>query len=737
VGFGTIRLGDTLIFASAVWIGVVTAGVALVGGAATLAANAIELRLARRRAAAEAKSTSQDAAVPTAHVISSQQRRGNLPRRYRPFVNRDSELSEALDQICNGGESVLAFEGARGIGKSVAATELAHRLLDEPRPGTIDLREYEFVWVRGYSGSTTVADIGRSLSLETGDQSVAASAEIAKIDRLRAHLARRKTALVLDNLWLSTDADSEALRELLATVPEGSIVIAAVNRDEDLDAYSIPLDEFDLQDVRKLIDAQVERLKLEPVAQFDDELARRLYELVGGHPATITWFLRAYKGSSQTLDERMEALARGTGLDQLFATVWGYLGPRERALLAACESLGGRASIEQLAIACQVHDEEAASVAERLLGEGVLGVVRTADDSAFTCPRAFALFVSGETPLLVRYQYLQRLARHYVSSVTADPENALALRPHAETLRSLFDGLARQQVDGIEDPELEHDLQDLFKSTLDILLTLGLLDDRIAAARYAYESAIRTDQHRCASLACEVLAGTHALRGEFEAAESVLAHGWLAADRAEDVGEVARQMYCEAFLRYRSGDPQAALDALVGADEQALTANDLETAINVLDTRCAAQLYLGEVEHCRAEAEHCLALCEQIGWERAKTFPLRFLAEVSIQGGHLAHARELLERAELLAGTYGDRRQSVRVSITVARLRLLERDLDAAEVAATQAAQEAQELWLPPEEQEARALGHMVQLCRSSPATLQDYISRQPLRLTDAPIAGD
>jgi hypothetical protein len=708
----------------------------LAGGVATLAANAIQLRLVRRNAAQEVAVAPVDPVAPSVHA-SLPQRSGNLPRRYRPFVNRDSELREALNQIYDGGESVLAFEGARGIGKSLAATELAHRLLEEPAHGAVDLCEHTFVWVRGYNGCTTVADIGRSLSLETGDQSVAAGAEIAKLDRLRAHLARRKTALVLDELWLSHDTDSEVLRELLATVPEGSIVIAAVNRDEDLDAFSVPLDEFDLQDVRKLIDAQVERLKLKPVDRFDEAFAGRLYELVGGHPATITWFLRAYKSSGQTLEERLRALAQGAGLDRLFATVWDHLDGQQRALLAACECLGGKASAEQLAIACEVGREEAGSIAERLLGEGLLGVMRATDRSAFTCPQAFALFVAGKTPLAVRYEYLRRLARHYVSSVAADPENAQALQQHAEVLRALFDGLARQQVDGIEDPELERDLQELFRATLDILLTLGLLDDRIAAARYAYESAVRTEHYRYASLACEVLAGTHGLRGEFELAESVLAHGWLAAESSGDGGEIARQMYCEAFLRYRSGNARGALDSLVGADDRALTASDLETVINVLDTRCAAQLYLGQLDPCEVGAERCLTLCEQIGWERAKAFPLRFLAEVAIQSDRPAHARELLGRAESLATAYGDRRQSVRVSITAARMRLLEGDLDAAELAATRAAAEAQELWLPPEEQEARALEHMVRLCRSSPATLEDYISRRPLRLTDAPVAGD
>ena len=202
----------------------VTAGVALAGGVATLVANAIQLRLARRNAVQDAPVAPDDSALLPVRA-SSTQRGGNLPRRYRPFVNRDSELREAIAEICNGRESVLAFEGAHGIGKSVAANELAHRLLEEPFYGAVDLREHEFIWVRGHNGCTTVADIGRSLSLETGDQSVSAGADTAKLDSLRAHLARHKTALVLDDLWLSQDTDSEDSARAARDGPGG------INRD--------------------------------------------------------------------------------------------------------------------------------------------------------------------------------------------------------------------------------------------------------------------------------------------------------------------------------------------------------------------------------------------------------------------------------------------------------------------------------------------------------------------------
>jgi hypothetical protein len=719
-----------------VWIVLATAGIGLVAALVTLAANTIQLLFTRRSVAEDASASGHESVAAPAETEPAP-RGGYLPRRYRPFVNRDAELQEAMSQICDGGEAVLAFEGVRGIGKSAAATELAYRLQQQPACGGTDLREHTFIWVNGHNGCTTLADIGRSLCIETGDQSIAAGSDLVKLDKLRTHLATRKTALVLDNLRLSGDADSENLRELLCTVPEGSLVIAAVNRDDGLDAFSVPLKEFGLEDVCKLIAAQVKRLNLEPAEEFNEAFAQRLYNVVGGHPGTITWFLRAYKRSGQTLDQRLEALQHGQGLDRLFASIWGDLRDGHRALLAACDCLGAKATAAQLAIACDVQPDDARAGAEELLDEGLLGIVRSDDRSSFVCSQAFALFVAGETPLRVRYEYLQRLGRHYVSVLRADPEDARALLTEVDALRAIFEGLSRQHLDGVDDPQLEADLQSLFKATLDVLLTLGLFDDRLAAAQYAYESAMRTQNYRCASLACEVLAGTHAFRGEFDAAEAALAHGWIAAEQSDDTGEIARQMYNEGFLRYRSGKPRVALESVEGAEERALAANDLETFINVLDMRSAAHLYLDELDRCEAAAVRCLEICEAIEWERAKAFPLRFLAEVAIHRGESAEARDLLERAQRFSEQYHDQRQSARVSLTAARMYLLDRELDAAELKAARAASEAQRLGLPPEEEEARALEDAVRLARRSPALLDEYASQRPTRLTDAPVAGD
>lgn len=77
--------------------------------------------------------------------------------------------------------------------------------------------------------------------------------------------------------------------------------------------------------------------------------------------------------------------------------------------------------------------------------------------------------------------------------------------------------------------------------TLDIFMTLGLFDDRVAYGQLAYQSGERTGDYAAASLASSVLSSTRTIRGELEAARQQLALGRIAAERSGSSAEVARQ----------------------------------------------------------------------------------------------------------------------------------------------------------------------------------------------------
>src|SRR5689334_2406659 len=120
----------------------VTGLLGLLGGAVALATKIIEYRIKVREARAGSNRPPEPEAKADSPICS-------LPVQFKGFVNRTLELSTAEDRVYEGGEAVLVFEGDRGIGKSTAAVELAHRLQKGQPRGSRDLREHEYIWVMG------------------------------------------------------------------------------------------------------------------------------------------------------------------------------------------------------------------------------------------------------------------------------------------------------------------------------------------------------------------------------------------------------------------------------------------------------------------------------------------------------------------------------------------------------------------------------------------------------------
>jgi tetratricopeptide (TPR) repeat protein len=650
------------------------------------------------------------------------------------FVDRVDELGDALNRI-GSGEIVLAIEGELGIGKSAAAAELAHRLLRtgaHAPSGMVDLRAHSYVWIDGRNGCPSMVDICRQLSLLTGDQSLSAVADEHKLVALRAHLAGNKTVLLLDNLRLADDLGSQRLHEFLQRLPTGSVVIASVNRPGHLplEASRVRLHELELSHVLELIRHEVARLGLGDAGQFDEAFARRLQDCVGGNPSLIGWFLRSLKRSSQSVDERLAAVERGDGLPELFSAAWAELSEESRIVLAACAFLRGRAIAQQLVTACKLGEDVVSFVLDELIAAGLVVTVRGTDQpNVYTISPGLRRFVLCETSGQMLAVFTERLVKHYVEYFGQNWEDARSAIAHVGAIEALLEELF--------DLGNDSDLQALFGVSLDILLTLGLLDDRISYGSLAYESAVRAVNDRSASLASAVLSSTHALRGELDQAREALALGLLAAERSGDPGEVARQMRCRGFMSYRFGEPEQALEAIAGAEVLARTAGDLNNLADTLALRTGALWYLGRLDESEAAAKNCLHVCEEIPWVRAIAYPLRDLAEIAIHRGDFARAQELLERARGVAVEYEDRRQLARVSLTEARMHLINRKFSAAMRAASYAQSQALKLGLPPEAQEALALLHAARRSRVMFPFGFYYAWRRPTRLTDAPVGGD
>jgi hypothetical protein len=706
------------------WIG-------LVGGSLALAAAAIGLGnavfQARRRPQVPAQPDGLSPPPPppppgeSKHVL--------LPGR-APFVNRSTELHELLARIRGGRNNVLAIEGAHWIGKSATATELAHCLLTAPAEGAFDPRVHSFLRINADDRCPSLADICGKLALLTDDQSLSSTAEDEKRERLRVHLGSNRTVLLLDNLSLEADERSQALIDLLRDFPSGSLAIAAVNKPGELDAPAVALADFDQSCVRKLVDDLVIRLNLEPAEDFGGDFASRLHRLIGGNPGMIEWFLRSYDKHPQGLEERLVAVEKGSGLSEIFDSTWGGLDERSRTALAACAFLGGEASARQLAVACGWPEETVHEVADLLRRDGLLTPVRaSARPLAYSCAQAFRLFVASQTTTDEHTAFMQRLCDDYVAYFTSNPEDAHFAVPEVGALR-----VVRGELYDAED---DARMQSLFRATLDILFTLGQFDELIASAELTFRSAERAGNYAAGALAAAIKSCTHAIRGETRFATDAYAQASKAAEASKDQAAIARVRRCRAFLHYRSREPREALAAIEGVEEVARAAHDHVNVVDVLDLRTAASWYEGDLEACEEAAHASLEAGAAVGWGRARAYPLRYMCELAIQRREYEQAHALIDEAAEIATRYGDKRQLARVSLTRARLGLLELDLPAAGDAASFAAREARRLGLSAESEEALAVEAAVDRARRSRFWRRYYAWRRPARLTEAPVGGD
>lgn len=701
-------------------LSVVAAVIGTVAGLIALRAARLEYQTAQHGARGAADALAIDPGAPA--VASS------LPERGR-FIDRDPELRDALSRV-QAGESVLAIEGDAGIGKTATALELAHRLQDMAAGDELpDPARQTYLWFDCGGRCPDLIALCGSLAALTRDQSLSTVAVDEKLDALRAHLAQRRTVLVLDNIRLGDDDPSAAVRAFLRTVPSGSVVIASVNRPGTLQGARLPLPELDLPYVHEFVRMTARRFSLEGADALDEAFARRLREAVGGNPGTIEWFLQSVSLSSRSAEEYLTAVERGEALPEFRVSIWASLGRTPRLVLAAYACLKGYAIREQLAVATGLDPADVSNALDELAAAGVLTRMPVTDQpDVYKCSAALWRFARVETEPAVLDAIVGRLAAHYVERLAADPENARAAIPHVDAIRAVIDELYHRGRD--------QELQALYRASLDILYTLGRFDDRLAAGRRAYDSARRAGNHVAASIAAQTRLGAFALRGEFACAREALAHGYEAATLSGSPRELVRQKLCDGFLCYRMREPGQALRIVDGTDGTARREGDLETLVNILILRSAAHWYLGAFEAAEDAARECIRVCEEMGWKRAVAYPLRVQADCAIQRRELARARELLERSREIAVAHEDRRAIARTLLTDARLLLVSRRSRQAERVARRAQAEAAALGLPPEEQEAVALCRAARRALLLPPVRLRYARWPPHRLTDAPVGG-
>lgn len=644
------------------------------------------------------------------------------------LVNRAGELARARRKLQAGG-SVISIEGEVGVGKSATATELAYRLQHRQGRRWSRGRHRAFVWVECEDRCPSLTELCRSLSILTDDRALSTVAHDEKFDALRTHLSRRPTVLFLDNLKLLGDPNSKALIRLVRAIPRSSLVIASVNSPGVLPTPRIRLEELGPAEARGLIRQEADRLGLDMSELRDEVFLDRMLELFGGNPQLIVSFLGGLQSSPYSVEARLEAARRGDGGEAMLVERLTSLSPDGRAVLGVCGLLRGNAIAAHLALATRLPEEEIALLLTKLMAGGLITCIRlTGRPNLFTCGVGVRNAVLGITSRADVSMFTSRLTKHFIYRFSGDWEDATGAIPHVGAFTVLAEQL---HAEGKGD-----ELHGLFTSVLDILFTLGRLDDRIAIATLAYTRAIQDQNFQRAARASAARTMNCAIRGELEAAREMLSLGQLAAEQAALPGETARQRRVAAYVAYRSREPHLALDLLEGADELAESAGDRHILVDLQDLRAACHWYLGDIDACEAAALEHQRLADSIPWERVKAYPLQMLAEVAMHRGDYSSAGELLEGSRSIATRFEDQRMQVRIAISEARLQLLGgRPSGGARVAAAAIAQ-ASAIGLREEVREAAALRRALRWSILPPIRMF-YSRRRPQRLADAPIAGD
>lgn len=645
------------------------------------------------------------------------------------FINRADDLRRAIRELARG-TNVLTIEGGAGVGKSATAAELVWKLRErEVGPDGPNYHGHAFVWVDADHRAPRIDDICRQLALLTEDQALSALAPAAKLDALRAHLARAPTVLLLDNIRMPDDRARRETRRILSAVPAGSLVVASVAPPALETGTKLTLGDLEANHVGALARQQARQVGLDLGDDLDADFSRDLHEALGGNPRLIEWFVRSLQTSPHSAREHLNDVRGGAGIADLFEPVWSHLSLGEQKTIAACALLRGAGMAEHIALATAIGEAEVARLVDRLASVGLLTPVRrTGQPPRYACSPAWRSFVLAALADDLT-ELTTRLGTGLMLRLEAAPEDARAAAPHVDAVAAI--------IGSQYDLGLDAELQRLFGVSLDIFFTLGLFDDRIRLGALAVKSGERSDDHAGASRAAEVLSSTHAVRGEFEPAREAVALGLAAAARSQSDGEQARQQRCAAFVEYRAGRPADALRIVAGAEEAAGRAGDLETAVNALEVQCAAHWWLGNLAATRRSAERCLRVCEEMPWERAAAYPMRWLAEVEHQEGRPDAARQMLERSATVSLAHDDQRHLARVAITRARIDLGQGAPQTALTAAREAIELARRLGIPPELEEARAIARSARRGLLVPGARALQRRRAPARLTDAPIGGD
>lgn len=651
-----------------------------------------------------------------------------LPR-VADLVNRTTEV-ESIKTAIDSNESIISIAGPTGVGKSAIAVSGVALYRDDTSETKRIHRNT--LWIDVHDSCPTLKDLARVLSLCFSQPGLSAAPSHDKELVIRRFLADNPTVLVIDNLTPAKNEDQQALMDLLESLPAGSCAVLSWGESVVARGHLIRVEDLSLEHAGDLLVREAKRqCVLLCKASDTTKTVTEIYDRLGGNPQGLKWLVLEIKNSARSVGEALDRLvSRDSRIyAELFGNIWDILDQKHKTVMIGVADARMPTSREYLSAATGLTAHDLHESVDALLKMGILERAADRPNPHVRLPnitRSYVIFNADQGEIGANRR---RLIEYYIQRLESDWEDAAGVEDDIENIIQVFLN-ARQDGDCIS-------VLKLFVLILDILFTLGLFDDRITLGHAAVDCARRVNDPTKEALAWSVISSTHTLRAEYRQADQALVEGRLAAENSASVQAIAYQARCRAYNLYREGRIAEAKEELAGSLEQADSVGDVHGAIDIVALECSFALYEHRITEAKTAIDDFNNRIQAAGWRRAEAYPYQEYAELALWQRNFTEARDWAEKAQQIASQYRDRRQLIRIELTLGRIALYQGDLDGAETTLAKAASEAAVYGLTNELTEIRA--HLDETRRKPRWLWARWYARRkvPNRLSTLPIGGD
>lgn len=646
------------------------------------------------------------------------------------LINRIEEVQRIAAAI-SADVPLVSVAGRTGVGKSAVAVSAVAAYRDNALNNSRTTRK-NTLWLDAHNCCPALEDLARMLSLAFDQPGISAAPSRDKELVVRNFLAANPTVLIIDNFAPPASPRQQVLMDLLESLPAKSCGILSWGESITTEGELVQIEDLDLEHAGTLLLREADRhgvILAEP-ANVEDTI-RETYARLGGNPQGLRWLVLEIKKSARTVADTLEKLtARDSQIyAELFGNIWETLDSEQKNILIGAAEAQVPASGEYLMAATGLKEKEVHETIENLLALGILERATEQHVVRVRLPNITRSYVVSNADRRRISNTRRRLARYYIRRLESDWEDAAGIEHDIENVIQVF---LKAKQDGDCSSALR-----LFELILDILFTLGLFDDRINLGHAAVECARQLGRPADEALAWSVISSTHTVRGEYRLSDAALISGRAAAEQSGSTQAIAYQARCRAYNLYREGHTTKAENELEGVLELADSAGDINGAIDVLALKCSLALHDKRQQEARHHVDDFNQRIHAAGWRRAEAYPYQEYAELELWERNLAEAARWASKARDIAVQYRDRRQEIRVKLTLGRIAMYGGQLGEAKSLLRKAAEDASQYGLVNELAEIRA--HLVLASRRPRWIWRAWYTscKVPNRLCSLPIGGD